>query len=136
MCISILEAKFVRKKCTLYTGKYGILFCFVSSIRGVDLYTSFQKYRCFWLEKQGSTYTRINLYTRKYGNIQSSNTYREHNFSHANYKIHCMCNDAVRTHCTNLIYSLLSSKRVPVHTFTGNSSNKIKQNTSLKIHVQ
>ena len=23
MCISILEAKFVRKKCALYTGKYG-----------------------------------------------------------------------------------------------------------------
>ena len=34
---------------------------------GVDLYTSFQKYCCFWLEKRGSTYTRINLYTRKYG---------------------------------------------------------------------
>ena len=25
MRISILEAKFVRKKCALYTGKYGIL---------------------------------------------------------------------------------------------------------------
>ena len=34
---------------------------------GVDLYMSFQKY-CFWLEKQESTYTRIDLYTRKYGN--------------------------------------------------------------------
>ena len=44
-----------------------ILFCFVSSIMGVDLYTSFSKYRCFWLEKRGSTYTRIDLYTRKYG---------------------------------------------------------------------
>ena len=33
---------------------------------GVDLYSSFQKYNCFWLEKQGSTYTRIDLYTRKY----------------------------------------------------------------------
>ena len=67
MCISILEAKVVRKKCTLYMGKYGILFCFVSSIMGVDLYMSFQNYCWFWLEKQGSTYTRINLYTRKYG---------------------------------------------------------------------
>ena len=35
---------------------------------GVDLYTSFQKYSCFWLEKRGSTYTQIDLYTRKYGN--------------------------------------------------------------------
>ena len=50
----------MRKKCTLYTGKYGILFCFVSSVIGVNLYTSFQKYCCFWLEKQGSTYTRKN----------------------------------------------------------------------------
>ena len=33
---------------------------------GVDLYTSLQKYHCFWLEKRGSTYTRIDLYTRKY----------------------------------------------------------------------
>ena len=55
----------MRKKCALYTGKYGILFCFVSSIKGVDLCVSFQKYR-FWLEKQGLTYTRIDLYTRKY----------------------------------------------------------------------
>ena len=60
MHISILEAKFVRKKRTLYMGKYGILFCFVSSFMGVDLYMSFQKYRCFWLEKWGSTYTQIN----------------------------------------------------------------------------
>ena len=34
----------------------------------VDLYTSFQKYSWFWLEKRGSTYTRIDLDTRKYGN--------------------------------------------------------------------
>ena len=39
-----------------------ILFCFVSSIMGVDLYTSFQKCCCFWLENRGSTYTRIDLY--------------------------------------------------------------------------
>ena len=43
-----------------------ILFCFVSPIMGVDLYTSFQKYRCFWLENGGrliheSTYTRENI---------------------------------------------------------------------------
>ena len=44
-----------------------ILFCFVSSIMGVNLYTSFQKYCCFWLEKRGSTYTLIDLYMRKYG---------------------------------------------------------------------
>ena len=36
---------------------------------GVNLYMSFQKYRCFWLAKQGSTYTRIDLYMRKYGNV-------------------------------------------------------------------
>ena len=37
---------------------------------GVNLYTSFQKYRCFWLPwKTGSTYTRIDLYTRKYGKL-------------------------------------------------------------------
>ena len=45
-----------------------ILFCFVSSVTGVDLYTSFQKYRCFWFEKWWLTYTQIDLYTRKYGN--------------------------------------------------------------------
>ena len=45
-----------------------ILFCFVSSIMGVDLYMSFQKY-CFWLEKRGSTYTRIDLNMRKYGTL-------------------------------------------------------------------
>ena len=27
---------------------------------GVDLYTSFQNYHCFWPEKWGSTYTREN----------------------------------------------------------------------------
>ena len=43
-----------------------ILFCFVSSIMRVDLYTSFRKCRCFWIEKWGSTYTWIDLYTRKY----------------------------------------------------------------------
>ena len=45
---------------------YFVLFCFVSSIIGVDLYTSFQKCHCFWLEKWDSTYTRIGLlYTRE-----------------------------------------------------------------------
>ena len=39
---------------------YFVFFCFVSSIMGVNLSTSFQKYRCFWLEKHGSTYTREN----------------------------------------------------------------------------
>ena len=62
------RGKICEKKCALYTGKYGILFCFVSSIMGVNLYMSFQNYRCFWLEKRGSTYTRIDFYTRKYGN--------------------------------------------------------------------
>ena len=66
------RAKFVRKKYILYTGKYGVLFCFVSSIMGVDLYTSFQKYHCYWLEKRASTYTRIDLYTKKYGNCSTA----------------------------------------------------------------
>ena len=57
-----------------------ILFCFVSSIMGVDLYTSFQKYHCFWLENWGSTYTRIDLYTRKYG--MSSSYIDWHKFAH------------------------------------------------------
>ena len=52
-----------------------ILFSFVSSIMGVDVYTSFQKYCCFWLEKRGSTYTRINLYVRKYGIHYTSKLY-------------------------------------------------------------
>ena len=34
-----------------------ILFCFVLLIMGVNLYMSFQKYYCFWLEKRGLTYT-------------------------------------------------------------------------------
>ena len=37
-----------------------ILFCFVSSIMGVDLYMSFKKYCCFWLKKRGWTYTHEN----------------------------------------------------------------------------
>ena len=43
---------------------YFVLFCIINY--GVDLYTSFQKYCCFWLEKldrliHESTYTRENM---------------------------------------------------------------------------
>ena len=57
----------MRKTCALYMGKYSILFCFVSSIMGVDLYTNFQKYSIivFGLKNGGRlihelTYTREN----------------------------------------------------------------------------
>ena len=63
MCHLNFRGKICEKKVHIVhgLGKYGVLFCFVSSIMGVNLYTSFQKYLCFWLEKRGSTYTQENM---------------------------------------------------------------------------
>ena len=45
---------------------YFVLFCSIN--HGGRLIHKLSKYRCFWLERRGSTSTQIDLYMRKYGN--------------------------------------------------------------------